>query len=70
MAQSQILHPSRALQWETADKIVKTWQCYVSRMQDLERAIQWYFITDKKKKKKIFQIFWTEDMQTNFQMDN
>lgn len=52
MAQSQSLHPIQALQWETADKIVKPWQCYVCRMRDLERAIHWYFITEGKKKKK------------------
>lgn len=48
MAQSQSLCPILALQWETADKIVKAWQRYVSRMQNLERAIHWYFITEKK----------------------
>lgn len=39
---------SQAFWWETADKIVKTWQSYVSRMQNLETAIHWYFITKKK----------------------
>lgn len=48
MAPSQSLHPIEALKWETADKIVNAWQRYVSRMQDLERAIHLYFITEKK----------------------
>lgn len=48
MAQSQNLHPIQTLQWETADRIVKAWQRYVARMQDLERATHWYFITEKK----------------------
>lgn len=67
MPQSQSLHPIQALWWETADKILKTWQWYVSRMQNLEMAI--HFITMKKKllHSKFLR---GEDMQTHLNMGN